>query len=149
MSEPSRSATAAWTRLVTAQKQVVAGVEADLKAAGFPKLEWYDVLLALERAPDRRLRASELQARLLLPQYGLSRLVARMAEAGVVRVSPSPDDQRGRVVDLTPKGLELRAEMWPAYARAIRARVEDKLSTEEAAQLAGLLKKLTGGGSAV
>lgn len=118
----------------------MAGVERALKASGFPPLEWYDVLLELERAGPSRPRA--LEQRLLLAQYNLSRLLDRMEAAGVIARTPCTTDGRGRVVEVTGEGRDLRARMWPPYAAAIRAAIAG-LSDEEAATLADLLERLS------
>ena len=57
-----------------------AGLE---ELAGFPPLSWYDALLELSRAPNGMLRPVELEKHMLLPQYSTSRLVDRLAEAGL------------------------------------------------------------------
>ena len=56
--------------------RAIEAVEARLKAADLPPLGWYDVLLELEKAGEAGLRPFELQARLLLPQYGVSPTLA-------------------------------------------------------------------------
>lgn len=140
MSLPSASATRAWVALVRAQAAAMARVERALKAEGFPPLEWYDVLLELERAGPSRPR--DLERRLLLAQYNLSRLLDRMEAAGVVARAPCASDGRGRMVEIAEAGLALRARMWPPYAAAIRAAIADHLSDDEAAALADLLERL-------
>ena len=72
----------AWARLQRASGNVLARVEARLKAAGFPPLGWYDVLLELSRAEDKTLRPVEIEKRMLLAQYNVSRLLDRLAAAG-------------------------------------------------------------------
>ena len=47
-------------------------------------LAWYDVLLQLAEAPDRRLRMAELADRVLLSRSGLTRLVDRLQADGLV-----------------------------------------------------------------
>jgi hypothetical protein len=59
--KPNETAIRVWARLVKASGMVISAVEADLKAAGLPPLAWYDALLELDRAGDRRLRPFELQ----------------------------------------------------------------------------------------
>jgi DNA-binding MarR family transcriptional regulator len=130
----------AWSRLLRAHKAALGAVEAALKAAGLPPLEWYDVLLELDRGAA--LRPRDLQGRLVLAQYNLSRLLDRMVAAGLVTRLPCPQDGRGHLVELTPEGRALRAEMWPVYAEAIETAVGARLSQEEAAALADLLGRL-------
>jgi DNA-binding MarR family transcriptional regulator len=131
----------AWSRLLRAHKAALGEVEAALKAAGLPPLEWYDVLHELDRGAA--LRPRDLQERLLLAQYNLSRLLDRMVLAGLVTRGPCPQDGRGHLVALTPAGRATRAEMWPVYATAIEAVVGAKLSQSEAATLADLLGRIT------
>ncbi len=130
----------AWARLLRAHGAALGRVERALKAGGFPPLEWYDVLLELERAGP--LRPRDLQGRLLLAQYNLSRLLDRMAAAGCVAREACAEDARGQVIAITEEGRALRARMWPSYAGAIEAAVGARLSPEEAEALAGLLARL-------
>jgi len=138
---PSEAVVHAWTRLVRAQATVLAAVEADLKAAGFPPLAWYDVLLELSRRDG--LRPFEIEARVLLAQYNLSRLLDRLQAAGYVDRRPCPEDGRGQIVLITTAGRELQKRMWPTYRTAIARHVGDRLSEAEAETVARLLEKLT------
>lgn len=140
VSEPSEAAVLAWARLVRAHQAALTTVEAALKAAGHPPLEWYDVLLELERAGP--LRPRDLQARLLLAQSNLSRLLDRMAAAGTVERRSCDDDGRGCLVAATDAGRALRRRMWPAYAGAIETAVGRRLNDDEAGMLADLLGQL-------
>ena len=141
---PSDAVIRAWTRLVRAQQQALAAVEADLKAAGFPPLGWYDVLLELSRADGGEFRPFALEQQLLLAQYNLSRLIDRLEQAGYVERRTCPEDGRGQVVAITASGRALVKRMWPTYRAAIARHVGARLSEDEAARLAALLGKLTG-----
>jgi DNA-binding MarR family transcriptional regulator len=142
--EPTEAAVTAWARLVRAEQIVLERIEAALKAAGLPPLAWYDVLLELSRAADGRLRPLELERRTLLAQYNASRLIDRMAKAGLVERLPHPEDGRGQLVAITAEGRALQKRMWKVYGPAIESHVGAKLRPAEAAELARLLKKLTG-----
>lgn len=139
---PSEDMVQAWVRLVRAHRAALGMVEGALKAAGLPALEWYDVLLELERHGAQRPR--ELQGRLLLAQYNLSRLLDRMAAAGLVERRPCAEDGRGQLVAATAAGLAMRARMWPVYAAAIGEAVGARLGEAETQVLAGLLGRLAG-----
>ena len=117
-------------------------VQSDLKAQGFPPLEWYDVLLEIARADGGRLRQGELGRRLLVARYNLSRLLDRLETERLLTREPCPEDARGAVVAITPDGRALRERMWPAYAAAVAASFGERLDAGEAATLAGLLSKL-------
>lgn len=142
MNEPSPQAISTWARLVRVQRTVLAAVESDLKAAEFPPLAWYDALLELSRAPAGRLRPLELERVMLLPQYGTSRLLDRLVNAGLVVREACPEDRRGQVIAITEAGRALQKDMWPAYAAAIQRHVGSRLSAKDAAQLHALLSKL-------
>jgi len=94
------------------------------------------------------LRPYEVQNRLLLPQYRVSRLVQRLAKAGYLRRQAYDGDGRGQLLVLTPEGAEMRRRMWAVYAPAIEQAVGARLSPEEAQTLATLLAKLTNTGAA-
>jgi len=133
----------AWARLQCASQSVLSAVESDLKAAGYPPLAWYDVLLELKRAGKDGLRPLALQSQMLLAQYNLSRLLDRMEGDGYVERRPCPNDGRGQIVVIAPAGRHLLKRMWPAYEAAIQRHFAARLSAEEAARLARLLGKLS------
>lgn len=144
---PSEAVVDAWVRLVRAQTAVLGAVEAELKAAGFPPLEWYDVLLELKRAGRSGLRPFEFEGRLLIAQHNVSRLLDRLEKAGLVERRRHEQDGRGQVVVATEAGLDLQRRMWPVYRQAIQRHVGRKLEAREAEQLGRLLGKLLGAGS--
>jgi DNA-binding MarR family transcriptional regulator len=140
--EPSKTVVRVWARLMRAQQTALGEIQAALKAASLPPLEWYDAMLELERAGEEGMRPFELERAMLLPQYGLSRLMDRLEEAGYVERRPHHLDGRGQIVALTKAGRERRRGMWPVYAAAIKSAVGDRLSAAEAATLDELLGKL-------
>jgi len=131
-----------WARFMRVSQSVLAAVEGDLKAIGFPPLAWYDALLELRRVEPEGLRQFELQQRMLLAQYNLSRLIDRLVHAQLARRLPCPQDGRGQVVYLTEKGRALIDAMWPAYRTAIEAHFDDRLDGRQADALAGILESL-------
>jgi DNA-binding MarR family transcriptional regulator len=124
-----------------AQRHCLSLVERKLKDRGLPPLEWYDVLLELERAGP--LRPRDLQARLLLAQSNLSRLVDRMEDAGLVARGSCEEDARGLVVRITRAGKSMLRKTWPVYAEGIQEAVGERLSGPEARTLARLLEPLS------
>jgi DNA-binding MarR family transcriptional regulator len=140
--ELSEAAVTAWARLVRVSQAVMSKVEADLKAAGFPPLAWYDALLELERAEPDGLRPYLLQKHMLLAQYNLSRLTDRLTKAGYVEREACCDDGRGQVLKISREGRKLRRRMWPAYRKGIATHFAEKLNADETEALARTLKKL-------
>ncbi|PSK85998.1 MarR family transcriptional regulator [Limimaricola soesokkakensis] len=142
MNTPDPVIQAAWVTIVSKSRTLLEAVEAALKNAGLPPLAWYDALLEIEKAGPDGLRPFELKERLLLPQYGTSRLLDRMAKAELIERRDCDDDGRGQIVCISDKGQAVRQAMWPVYARVLSEKIEDKLSPEDAAQLVKLLSKL-------
>ena len=140
MTMPSSITLLAWDRLLDAGARALRLARAELKRAGLPPLEWYDILVALDRRGA--LRPRDLQRVLGIEQYNLSRLLSRMTGAGLVRVAPCPGDGRGQIVGLTDAGRAARQAMWPAYAAAIHGSIETRLEPDERISLAGMLDKV-------
>ncbi|MEP7210797.1 MAG: MarR family transcriptional regulator [Alphaproteobacteria bacterium] len=139
---PSNPIQRAWIALGRVAPVVRDRVDNELKAAGLPDLSWYTVLWELERA-GAPTRPRDLAIPLFIERYQLSRLVDRMEAEGLITRRECPEDQRGHLLDLTPKGRALRLKMWAVYAPAMDAAM-GRLNDAEALKLAELLYKLTG-----
>src|SRR4029450_7725563 len=107
---------------------------------GLP-LSRYDVLLNLAEAPGGRLRMQELSASVLLSKSGLSRLVDRMVEAGLVRRERCEDDRRGWFAVLTDQGRSALRRAAPVHLRGIQEHFVCHLEPEEAPVLATALAR--------
>lgn len=142
MQNPSPDPFDVWLPLARTHKSLLASTEAALKQAGLPGLDWYDALWELECAGEAGLRPYELQEKLLLPQYGVSRLAARLAKAGCLQRQTCNGDGRGQVLVLTPEGAAMRARIWAVYSAAMQQAIGGRLSAGEARRLAELLSKL-------
>lgn len=141
---PSPATLAVWTGLIRASADLQGRIEAALQAQSLPPLAWYDALWEIEKAGADGIRPFALQDRLLLPQYGLSRLIERMVKAGYVDRRACDGDGRGQMLHLTGAGARVRAAMWPVYAAALRGAVDDRLTPAEAEALARLVQRLIG-----
>jgi DNA-binding MarR family transcriptional regulator len=142
---PSDPLIAAWVAVWRASSGLSAAVDADVRKAGAPPLEWYDVLWELERGPPEGRRPFELKGRLLLAQYNLSRLIDRLVAAGYVEKRSCPEDRRGHMLRITEAGKALRQRTWPTYQAAILKHIGSHLSEDEARLLSALLAKLIDG----
>ena len=109
----------AWRALLTAHAHVTRAISRDLADAGLPDLTWYDLLWALYRQPERRLRVNELAREVVLSPTAMSRFVDRVEAAGYVRREPDPADRRALQVAITDEGVALLRRMWPIYEAGI------------------------------
>ncbi len=134
---------AAWQGLFRTVAKARQKIDKALKDADLPALEVYDVLLELdrERAGDG-LTAKQLELGILLPQYGVSRLLDRLETQGLVRRIRNPEDRRSRLICITSKGRALRQQVWPVYRNVIATFFDGRLDAEQTGQLADLLKHL-------
>src|SRR5437667_12557174 len=108
-----RIANEAWEALFRAQATIGRELaEGDVWGALVPRE--YGVLYALSAAPDG-LRISELLADVLLTQPGMSRLIARLEERGLVERLDDPDDGRACRVRLTPAGVHAQRRVGLAH----------------------------------
>lgn len=64
----------------------------------------FEVLIRLCRQPDEEVSQRRLADDLTLTSSGITRLIDRMEEAGLVRRLPSPGDRRSVLVDSTDHG---------------------------------------------
>jgi DNA-binding MarR family transcriptional regulator len=131
-----------WTSLVRSGNRALGRIETALTEEALPPLGWYDALLEVEKAGPGGLRPFELQTRLLLPQYGMSRLLKKIETAGYIRKIPCPSDRRGHAIEITGKGADVRARMWPIYARCLTEIWQDRFSTDEISELKALLDRV-------
>src|SRR3954451_144648 len=107
----SGAAESAWVQLIRAHRSALSSVERALRSAELPPLEWYDVLLELERGGP--LRPRDLQDRLLFAQYNLSRLLDRMEAEGLISRERCSEDARCQWIRASAEGKALRKRMWP------------------------------------
>jgi DNA-binding MarR family transcriptional regulator len=75
------------------------------QAVGIP-LIWFDVLIHIGGAPEGRLTMSKLSTDVALTTGGVTRLVDRMVEGGLVARQNCPSDRRSVHVILTAEGQE-------------------------------------------
>ncbi len=139
--KPSRQTRRAWIALHRAHRLLLERVESALKRAGLPPLDWYDVLLELERDGEG-LRQYQLGERVLLSKHNLSRLIDRLEQNGLVRREACAEDGRGNLIRITAAGEETLARMWPVYGAAIEATFGARLAGDEAVELSRVLGKV-------
>jgi DNA-binding MarR family transcriptional regulator len=121
---------APWAALLRVHAAVLPKLERALAAQQMP-LAWYDVLLELNAAPDRRLRMSELGARVVLSRERVSRVVDELERAGLVRRERNPDDRRSLFAVLTPEGRARLRAAAPVYLEGIERHYTGHLADEE------------------
>ena len=139
---PDPAQLAAWRLLLEAHATITELLEHELVTERGLPLNRYDVLLNLAEAPEGRLRMQELSASVLLSKSGLSRLVDRMVEAGLVRRDRCEDDRRGWFAVLTDQGRSALRRAAPIHLRGIHEHFTRHLDPEEVKALTTALTKV-------
>jgi DNA-binding MarR family transcriptional regulator len=101
----------------------------------------YDVLYTLSKCREP-VRISELNRHVLLSQPGLSRMVDRLAERGLVERHADPADGRGVRLSLTTAGQVLQRQVGRKHARSVARAMTAALSGDELRQLETICLKL-------
>jgi len=133
---------AAWRSMLLAHAAALRAIEADLRRAKTIPLTWYDVLLELNAAPERRLRMQELSDRVVLSRTRVSRLVDELVREGLVQRAPCPEDRRATHAILTPQGKAELRRTAPVYLAAIEEHFTRLLTSDEQAVLTAALERV-------
>jgi DNA-binding MarR family transcriptional regulator len=131
-----------WRAFLGAVQQLQAGLDAQLQAeAGMPHA-YYEILVRLSEAPQRRLRMSTLAESAFSSRSRLSHAVAQLEARGWVRREPVPDDRRGAVAVLTDEGFAALAAAAPGHVAAVRRLLVDRLTPEQLAALGDISRAI-------
>ena len=88
-----------------------------------------------------RLLLGEIQKKVLVTSGGITYLVDRLAEKGLVKREDCPSDRRARYAVLTPAGTDLMRRIFPEHAQTVAAALSGLTLTEQR-EAARLLRKL-------
>jgi len=140
--DPNIAYSRVWFYILKSQRKFFLKFSQTLKDHGLGDPSWYEILFEINLAgPDGKLMG-ELESKLLLPQYSLSRHVARMERAGLIRREYISDGRRKQVLFLTEEGDRRLDIVWPLYLGTLKAEMGPLLDTDEAYDLARFLLRL-------
>ena len=101
---------APWRAFLLAHARVSRRLDEELRAEHDLSFAEYDALLTIAQAPERRIRMGLLAEEVLLSKSGVTRLIDRLVNDGLVERSACLADARGAEAVLTAEGLDrLRA----------------------------------------
>ena len=139
--KPGKEVIASWIKLHQAHRLLLQEAENALKINELPPLDWYDVLLELDRE-KKGLRQYEIAEKILLSKHNLSRLIDRLEKNSLVRRYPCEEDGRGNQIRITSEGEKMLKQMWPVYSQVIQGSFGAKLSSSDIRLFARLMDKL-------
>jgi DNA-binding MarR family transcriptional regulator len=131
----------AWRGLIRLRETVMREIDRRLRQSGSVTLADYGVLITLVTEPGLRLRMSELGARRMLTPSGMTRVVIRLEQQGLVRREADPTDGRAAFAVLTREGLAALRQAQVVHHSTVRELLVGRLSRNELAQLASLFEK--------
>ncbi|MCM0673390.1 MarR family transcriptional regulator [Micromonospora phytophila] len=93
-----------WRLYLVSQNLVLKKLEREMQAAHGLSLAEFDVLAHVSAAPDQRLRLGQLAEAVLFTTGGITRLLDRLCDAGLLVRERDPADRRVVYAVLTSKG---------------------------------------------
>jgi DNA-binding MarR family transcriptional regulator len=139
---PEPEGLGAWRAFLQSHTAVVRRLEQELEASRRLPLTWYDVLLELNAAPDRRLRMQALSDRVTLSRSRVSRVVDEMVQASLVRREPDPSDGRASFAVVTDAGREALRGAAPVYLQGVEEHFLKVLTPAERTTLERALNRV-------
>ena len=112
---------APWRAFLRAHARVERRLDEDLRTRHGLSLQEYETLLHLAESPERRLRMGRLADSLLLSKSGVTRLVDRLVDDGLVERTSCSSDARGAEASLTQLGLSRLRAAAPTHLDGIRS----------------------------
>jgi DNA-binding MarR family transcriptional regulator len=132
----------AWHAFLVAHAALEPILNRELEAACGLPLRWFDVLVQLHAMPHKRLSMTELANAVLLSKSGLTRLVDRIEEAGLVQRASAPGDRRSLLIVLTASGEKMLKRAAPIHEDGIRRHFAAHIFDAEAAAVEAALGRI-------
>ncbi|RGC70288.1 Transcriptional repressor MprA [Micromonospora sp. MW-13] len=124
-----------WRAYLAASRALMDTLDRELQRdAGMPHA-YYEILVRLSEAPDRRLRMGDLADAAGSSRSRLSHAATRLEASGWIRREDCPTDRRGQVAVLTDAGFAALAAAAPGHVEGVRRHLFDALSPAQVDQL--------------
>ena len=127
-----------WVVLTRANQSIAARVDEHVEKHGLTTTEFAILEVLLHKGP---LLLGDIQRKILVTSGGITYLVDRLVQKGLVKREECPSDRRARYAVLTPAGDALIRGMFPEHA-AMLASAMSGLDGEEQVVATRLLRKL-------
>lgn len=102
----------------------------------------FELLLRLARSPDDQLTMSELAEQLAISGGGVTRLVDRVIDAGLVDRTPCPNDRRVQWVTLTQSGRAKVDAAVTVHIDDLQRELFDRLTPTDIRNLKTIMQKV-------
>src|SRR5437899_301160 len=132
----------AWVAFLAAHKALETILSRELESACGLPLTWFDALAQLRRAPAQRLTMTQLASAILFSKSGLTRLIDRMEEAGLVQRLARPGDRRSLHIALADAGAEKYRQALPIHLETVRRHFAAYIQDSEAVAVESALERI-------
>lgn len=138
--EPRDQRLAPWRAFLLAHARVVRRLDEELRAEHDLTIGEYDALLTIAQAPERRIRMRHLADEVILSKSGVTRLIDRLVDDGLVERSACLSDARGAEAVLTERGM---ARLRAASKTHLRGIDEHFLTILDSAELGAIERTMS------
>jgi DNA-binding MarR family transcriptional regulator len=132
----------AWGAFLTAHKALENILTRELESACGLPLTWFDALAQLRMGPGQRLTMGQLASALLFSKSGLTRLIDRMVEAGLVQRLACPGDRRSLHIALTDAGEKKFRQAVPIHLGHVKRHFAAYIEDSEADAVESALTRM-------
>ncbi|WP_414709508.1 MarR family winged helix-turn-helix transcriptional regulator [Pseudonocardia sp.] len=116
-------------------------VEQHLRAEGGLSYVQFQLLARLADA-DGPLTMTQLADGVVYSRSGLTYQAGLLEKAGLITRSPSPDDERATLVEITDAGRELFFRILPGHVQVVRSMLFDPLSEDDLEHLGDIMVRV-------
>jgi len=103
----------------------------------------YDVLLHTNEAGPEGIRMRDLAESVLISKSGLTSLVDRLEQRGLIGRAPDPADRRVTRIQLTPDGADVFRAAATAHVADIEELFASRLTADEARRIHRVLSRIS------
>lgn len=127
---------------MTAHGHITPRLDEELRAQSDLDLKSYDTLLHTYEAGAAGIRMADLAERVVLSKSGLTTLVDRLEDRGLVRRLPDPADRRATRIVITDAGIEVFRAAAEVHLDGIARHFADRITNAEAKTLIDVLERV-------
>jgi DNA-binding MarR family transcriptional regulator len=131
-----------WRTFMLATKLLWEQLEREIDLGTDVPSAYYEVLVRLSEAPERRLRMSHLADQSQSSRSRLSHSLARLEALGWIRREACESDRRGAYAVLTEDGMRALEAAAPVHVEGVRTHLFDVLGTKQVEELRAISERI-------
>ena len=132
-----------WLAFLRTSVRVNCQLADDMQHENKVPISWYDVLVHLYHGPEEGQSMQTLAGQMVMSNSGLTRLLDRMVEKGLVARKPSTEDRRVVLAKLTEQGRELLETLLPQHQARVHDYLIQHLTPEEMEVMTAALERVS------